>query len=109
MPSIHINHRTCAHYWYVAVYYTFSQLRLLVPTRDFLIGFIYGQFIPACVLFSVSDPDTNWIRIALGQRSGFGNLNPDPGRPKLSPRKGIIEEMSFLKSLNVLSRGLTRH
>jgi hypothetical protein len=35
--------------------------------------------------------------------------DPDPGRPKLSPKKGEKEEGPYLKSLNVLCRGLRRH
>jgi hypothetical protein len=31
-----------------------------------------------------------------------GYENPEPGRPKLFPQKGINEEVSCLKSLNVL-------
>jgi hypothetical protein len=32
--------------------------------------------------------------------------NPDPGRPKLSPRKRKNEEISYFKNLNVLWNGL---
>jgi hypothetical protein len=63
---------------------------------------------PGLFLFQCLDTDTEWIRIALGQRIRIWMGNPDPGRPKLSPRKGRIEEITFLKSLNVLSRGFNK-
>jgi hypothetical protein len=37
------------------------------------------------------------------------SADPDPGWPKLSHQKGEKEEGLYLKSMNVLCRGLRRH
>jgi hypothetical protein len=39
----------------------------------------------------------------------IGSTDPDSGRPKLSPQKRNSQEISCLKSLNVLCRDLGRH
>jgi hypothetical protein len=58
----------------------------------------------------VSDPD--WIRSQLGQRIRIGNPDSDQGRPKIKffvLQHEKNEEISFLKSLNVLWKDLGRH
>jgi hypothetical protein len=70
-----------------------------IPNARLIIGVVIASSVvdTGSKLAGVSDPNPDWIWIQMGQRIRIRIRNPypDPGRTKLSPKKGKIKKFHF--------------